>query len=71
MLKNNNLLLHFHPLFSSLLATGPCASSPCQNGGQCFMNGDDTAYTCLCTSDFAGMNCELTALIATSATTGK
>ncbi|XP_072172930.1 uncharacterized protein [Diadema setosum] len=35
-----------------------CYSSPCQNGGTCYLSEDTTAYVCLCASDFQGDYCE-------------
>eukprot|EP00117_Sycon_ciliatum_P024540 scpid11042/ scgid20575/ Fibropellin-1; Epidermal growth factor-related protein 1; Fibropellin-I; SpEGF I; UEGF-1 len=34
----------------------PCASSPCQNSGQCLASGAD--YSCRCRSGYSGDNCE-------------
>ena len=33
-----------------------CATSPCQNGGSC--NDQINGYTCNCTSQYFGTNCE-------------
>ena len=34
-----------------------CYSSPCENGGTCV--GDYKDYTCTCTKDWLGRNCEI------------
>ena len=34
-----------------------CDPNPCQNGGECIDEVND--YTCECTSDWTGENCEL------------
>ncbi|XP_072048166.1 uncharacterized protein [Amphiura filiformis] len=34
-----------------------CTSNPCNNGGTCVTSGS-SAYTCQCTTDFMGTNCE-------------
>ncbi|XP_073256200.1 uncharacterized protein [Porites lutea] len=34
-----------------------CYSSPCENGGSCV--GDYKNYTCICTKDWLGRNCEI------------
>ncbi|XP_060565868.1 secretory phospholipase A2 receptor-like isoform X2 [Ruditapes philippinarum] len=36
--------------------TGPCDPNPCQNGGTCTVDGTD--YTCSCTSQFRGRDCD-------------
>ena len=43
--------------------TDECASSPCQNGGQCGESGSyghvaTGSYSCVCDSHFYGENCE-------------
>ncbi|XP_078472604.1 IgGFc-binding protein-like isoform X10 [Lampetra planeri] len=38
-------------------AADPCASSPCQNGGTCLMNGVE--YECTCPPNYNGTNCEI------------
>ncbi|XP_070531942.1 uncharacterized protein [Ptychodera flava] len=35
----------------------PCDSTPCQNGGTCV--DEDDSYSCVCTLDFYGLNCDL------------
>ncbi|XP_071764064.1 coagulation factor VII [Centroberyx gerrardi] len=34
-----------------------CESNPCQNGGSC--SSQDSSYTCFCSPDFSGRDCEL------------
>ncbi|KAG9349643.1 hypothetical protein JZ751_028091 [Albula glossodonta] len=34
-----------------------CLSNPCQNGGRCL--NLESSYTCICTQEFVGRNCEL------------
>nr|XP_054763175.1 sushi, nidogen and EGF-like domain-containing protein 1 [Lytechinus pictus] len=41
----------------------PCLSDPCQNGGSCFSQSDNTAYRCMCPDTFIGTNCEAIATI--------
>ncbi|XP_076013062.1 zonadhesin, like [Genypterus blacodes] len=36
----------------------PCLSSPCENGGTCLAVTNNT-YSCQCTDDFEGKNCEM------------
>ena len=36
---------------------GPCITDPCQNGGTCTDNEDDTR-TCECEANYAGDSCE-------------
>ncbi|KAI9003798.1 hypothetical protein DFJ74DRAFT_713319 [Hyaloraphidium curvatum] len=37
----------------------PCGSSPCLHGGTCVLSGAPSGYTCICTEQYAGTNCEL------------
>ncbi|XP_013412895.1 delta-like protein 1 [Lingula anatina] len=39
-------------------AINPCASGPCQNGGNCTVL--TTGYSCQCPPAYAGTNCQLT-----------
>jgi hypothetical protein len=46
--------------FASLIqysAAQPCTSIPCQNGGSCVDNGDDT-FTCNCIAGYSGLTCQ-------------
>ena len=38
-----------------------CSSSPCMNDGVCedVNNGDEADYTCTCTKDYVGTDCEV------------
>lgn len=38
-----------------ILASTPCSTNPCLNGGVCYPNG--ASYTCWCPSGFSGANC--------------
>jgi hypothetical protein len=38
-----------------MVTADPCASSPCQNGGQCSVSG--TSFTCTCASGYEGSTC--------------
>lgn len=42
-------------------AVSSCASSPCQNGGTCVVNGN--SYTCSCTSNWTGSTCNTSTYI--------
>ena len=35
----------------------PCLKAPCRNGGTCVDDGN--SYTCICTAQFRGLDCEL------------
>ena len=35
----------------------PCTNNPCQNGGVCTVNGDDS-YSCKCADGYYGQTCE-------------
>lgn len=35
-----------------------CLSSPCQNGGYCQQTEDPGNYTCACTDEFIGHDCQ-------------
>ena len=35
----------------------PCTKSPCQNGGDCTVTGDDS-YSCKCAEGYYGETCE-------------
>ena len=53
-------------LLFSLVIVGedlPCASNPCQNGGECSDSGNTEGYTCLCQVGITGTNCETGMLI--------
>ena len=39
------------------IVSDPCISNPCNNGGSCTSNGDNT-YTCGCLDMYYGENCE-------------
>ena len=39
-----------------LIVTDECASTPCQNGGQCLNKLN--SYECACDVGFTGVNCE-------------
>ena len=62
------VIWHFSLFFYT--AQNPCLSDPCQNGGQCFAQADNSAYQCLCPSSFFGTNCQILALTATTASPG-
>ena len=36
----------------------PCEQNPCENGGTCQRIEMCEDYTCLCTEDYTGQNCE-------------
>ncbi|XP_072027329.1 uncharacterized protein [Amphiura filiformis] len=36
----------------------PCLSAPCLNGGRCLVLGDNEAFSCICSSGYAGNRCE-------------
>ena len=36
-----------------------CNPNPCKNGGICTLTEDKSNYTCACTSNFTGRNCEV------------
>ena len=48
-------MLNFY-YFNYVLDYDDCTSKPCMNGGQC-TDGVKT-YTCQCTPDYKGDNCE-------------
>ena len=44
-------------LFCISIKVNSCASNPCQNGGTCVPNGNNT-FTCLCDPEFVGSTCQ-------------
>ncbi|XP_060563996.1 coagulation factor XI-like, partial [Ruditapes philippinarum] len=42
--------------FAEAATDDPCTGSPCKNGGTC--TSQSGSYTCSCTSQFAGTNCD-------------
>ena len=45
----------------------PCFSNPCLNGGKCTQVGD--SYSCACTEDYQGRNCDRLITSTTTSTT--
>ncbi|XP_062596357.1 mucin-2-like [Saccostrea cucullata] len=45
-------------LYVTVELPDPCASDPCQHSGQCYSFDNNTKYTCSCTDDFTGLQCE-------------
>jgi len=43
------------------LNVAPCSSNPCQNGGTCANNNNNTSpyYTCSCANGFTGHTCQI------------
>ena len=48
-------LTDYHFYFLELM----CASDPCQNGATCDEVDPGDLYTCTCTAQFTGTNCEI------------
>ena len=56
------VFLNLSPVGSDCNELDGCGSTPCQNDGTCKDVEDDSGslqYTCECTDDYAGMNCEV------------
>ena len=51
--KRQNLVYSFLFVVAN---TNECLSNPCLNGGTC--NDGDNQYTCTCTPEYSGSNCE-------------
>ena len=45
-------------LFLPYLSQDSCNPNPCENGGTCKRNDDDSGYKCQCKGGFSGTNCE-------------
>ena len=52
------LLKPYYSFFFSITAVDPCSSSPCLNGGDCNVRGDE--FSCSCDPEFTGEFCEST-----------
>jgi len=52
------MLTLIYKIFSCDEDFDECLSSPCQNGGICEQTDLPGNYTCTCTDDFEGHNCQ-------------